>query len=81
MEFLTGTRIASRSSREIAVLMPDDPVVRFGLAGVYWMPSNRRMPGSNTRKPFGSNPTTRRRIVGLSRALEKAGRLAEAETA
>jgi hypothetical protein len=50
--------------KEVAALMPDDPVLRLGLAGATWMPGNRRRPCSNTRRPSGSNPPTRWRIVG-----------------
>ncbi len=67
--------------KEVAELMPDDPVVRFGLAGAYL---DARQPEEAVRayeETIRLKPDYSAAHRGLGRALEQAGRLAEAEAA
>ena len=67
--------------KEVAELMPDDPVVRFGLAGAYLDAGQPEEAVLEYRETIRLKPDYSAAHRGLGRALEKAGRLAEAEAA
>jgi predicted Zn-dependent protease len=67
--------------KEVAELMPDDPVVRFGLAGAYLDAGQPEEAVLEYRETIRLKPDYSAAHRGLGRALEKAGRLAEAQAA
>jgi predicted Zn-dependent protease len=64
--------------KEVAELMPDDPVVRFGLAGAYLDAGQPDHAVDEYRETIRSKPDYSAAHRGLGRALERAGRTAEA---
>ena len=67
--------------KEVAARMPDDPVVRFGLAGAYLDAGHPEEAVLEYQETIRLNPDDSAAHRGLGRALEKAGSLAEAEAA
>jgi tetratricopeptide (TPR) repeat protein len=67
--------------KEVAELMPDDPVVRFGLAGAYLEAGQPEEAVLEYQETIRLKPDYSAAHRGLGRALEQAGRLAEAEAA
>jgi Flp pilus assembly protein TadD len=74
-----GDRIAE--FKEVAAEMPDDPVVRFGLAGAYLDAGQPENAAEEYREAIRLKPDYSAAHRGLGRALERAGRLAEARAA
>jgi Flp pilus assembly protein TadD len=64
--------------KEVAELMPDDPVVRFGLAGAYLDAGQPDHAVDEYRETIRLKPDYSAAHRGLGRALERAGRTAEA---
>jgi Flp pilus assembly protein TadD len=64
--------------REVAELMPDDPVVRFGLAGAYLEAGQPDAAAAEYGEAIRLDPDYSAAHRGLGRALERAGRLDEA---
>jgi Flp pilus assembly protein TadD len=75
----TPERIAE--FEEVVGLMPDDPVVRFGLAGVYLEAGRAEDAAREYREAIRLKPDYSAAHRGLGRALERAGRVAEARAA
>lgn len=75
----TPERIAE--FEEVAGLMPEDPVVRFGLAGVYLEAGRAEDAAREYREAIRLKPDYSAAHRGLGRALERTGRLAEARAA
>ena len=67
--------------KEVAELMPDDPVVHFGLAGAYLEAGQPEDAIIEYRETIRLKPDYSAAHRGLGRALEKAERLAEARAA
>src|SRR2546427_10167293 len=67
--------------KEVAELMPDDPVVRFGLAGAYLDAGLAEEAVAEYREAVRLKPDYTAADRGLGRALERAGRLDEARGA
>ena len=67
--------------KEVAELMPDDPVVRFGLAGAYLDAGKPENAADEYREAIRLKPDYSAAHRGLGRALERAGQLAEARVA
>jgi Flp pilus assembly protein TadD len=67
--------------QEVAELMPDDPVVRFGLAGAYLEAGQAEAAAREYREAIRLQPDYSAAHRGLGRALEAAGRPEEAVTA
>jgi Flp pilus assembly protein TadD len=65
----------------VVELMPDDPVVRFGLAGAYLEAGQPEHAASEYREAIRLKRDYSAAHRGLGRALEKAGRIAEARAA
>ena len=74
-----GDRIAE--FKEVAELMPDDPVVRFGLAGAYLDAGQAESAVREYRETIRLKPDYSAAHRGLGRALERAGRPEEARAA
>jgi predicted Zn-dependent protease len=66
---------------EVRELMPDDPVVRFGLAGAYLEAGQPESAVAEYRETIRLKPDYSAAYRGLGRALEGAGRLDEAKAA
>ncbi len=66
---------------EVAQLMPDDPVVRFGLAGAYLEAGRAEDAVREYREAIRLSPDYSAAHRGLGRALERAGRPEEARAA
>ena len=64
--------------KEVAELMPDDPVVRFGLAGAYLDAGQADNAIIQYEETIRLKPDYSAAHRGLGRALEKAGRRADA---
>jgi len=64
--------------KEVAELMPDDPVVRFGLAGAYLDAGEAEAAAVEYQEAIRLKPDYSAAYRGLGRALERAGHLAEA---
>ena len=64
--------------KEVAEEMPDDPVVRFGLAGAYLGAGQAENAATEYRETIRLKPDYSAAYRGLGRALERAGRTAEA---
>jgi len=67
--------------KEVAELMPDDPVVRFGLAGAYLDAGLAEDAVAEYREAVRLKPDYTAAYRGLGRALERAGRPDEARAA
>jgi predicted Zn-dependent protease len=67
--------------KEVAELMPDDPVVRFGLAGAYLDAGQADDAAREYREAIRLQPEYSAAHRGLGRALEAAGRPDEAAAA
>jgi predicted Zn-dependent protease len=67
--------------QEVAALLPDDPVVRFGLAGAYLEAGLADQAAAAYRETIRLKADYTAAYRGLGRALERAGRLAEAREA
>ena len=67
--------------KEVAELMPDDPVVRFGLAGAYLEAGQTESAIVEYEEAIRLKPDYSAAHRGLGRALERAGRRTEAQTA
>jgi len=67
--------------KEVAEDMPDDPVVRFGLAGAYLDAGQAENAVSEYRETIRLKPDYSAAYRGLGRALERAGRTDEAVVA
>ncbi len=67
--------------KEVAALIPDDPVVRFGLAGAYLDAGQPEEAVLEYQETIRLKPDYSVAHRGLGRALEKAGRLAETAAA
>ena len=67
--------------QEVAEMMPDDPVVRFGLAGAYLEAGRAEDAAREYREAIRLKPDYSAAHRGLGRALEGAGRPAEAKAA
>jgi Flp pilus assembly protein TadD len=67
--------------KEVAELMPDDPVVRFGLAGAYLEAGEAASAAAEYQEAVRLKPDYSAAYRGLGRALERAGRPEEARTA
>ncbi len=74
-----GDRIAE--FKEVAELMPDDPVVRFGLAGAYLDAGEAESAVLEYQETIRLKPDYSAAHRGLGRALERAGRREEARAA
>jgi len=67
--------------KEVAELMPDDPVVRFGLAGAYLEAGQAESAILEYEETIRLKPDYSAAHRGLGRALERAGRREEAQAA
>ena len=67
--------------KEVAELMPDDPVVRFGLAGAYLDAGQAEAAVAEYTETIRLKPDYSAAHRGLGRALERAGRATEAKVA
>ena len=67
--------------KEVAEMMPDDPVVRFGLAGAYLDAGQAEAAAAEYAEAVRLKPDYSAAYRGLGRALERAGRTAEAKAA
>ena len=67
--------------KEGAELMPDDPVVRFGLAGAYLEAGQAESAILEYEETIRLKPDYSAAHRGLGRALERAGRREEAQAA
>jgi predicted Zn-dependent protease len=67
--------------KEVLDLMPDDPVVRFGLAGAYLDAGQPERAITEYQEAIRLKPDYSAAHRGLGRSLERAGRLDEAKAA
>jgi len=67
--------------KEVVEIMPDDPVVRFGLAGAYLDAGRADAAAVEYAEAIRLKPDYSAAHRGLGRALERAGRTAEAKAA
>ena len=67
--------------KEVAELMPDDPVVRFGLAGASLAAGQAESAVVEYEEAIGLKPGYSAAHRGLGRALERAGRREQARAA
>ena len=67
--------------KEVAELMPDDPVVRFGLAGAYLDAGQAESAVREYQETIRLKPDYSAAHRGLGRALERAGRPEDARAA
>ena len=67
--------------KEVAEEMPDDPEVRFGLAGAYLDAGQAENAVDEYRETIRLKPDYSAAHRGLGRALERAGRAEEAKAA
>ena len=67
--------------KEVAELMPDDPVVPFGLAGAYLHAGQPESAADEYREAIRLRPDYSAAHRGLGRALERAGLIAEVRAA
>jgi Flp pilus assembly protein TadD len=74
-----GDRIAE--FKEVLELMPDDPVVHFGLAGAYLDAGQAELAAAEYREAIRLKPDYSAAHCRLGRSLERAGRLDEAKAA
>jgi Flp pilus assembly protein TadD len=76
-----GGRDRIAEFKEVAELMPDDPVVRFGLAGAYLDAGLAESAVTEYTETIRLKPDYSAAHRGLGRALERAGRHDEARAA
>jgi len=67
--------------KEVAEMLPDDPVVRFGLAGAYLDAGQAEAAAAEYAETVRLKPDYSAAYRGLGRALERAGRTVEAKAA
>ena len=67
--------------KDVVELMPDDPVVRFGLAGAYLDAEQPEQAATEYGEAIRLKPDYSAAHRGLGRALERLGRVAEARAA
>ena len=67
--------------KEVAEIMPDDPVVRFGLAGAYLEAGQVESAVLEYEETIRLKPDYSAAHRGLGRALERAGRREDAQAA
>jgi Flp pilus assembly protein TadD len=67
--------------KEVVEIMPDDPVVRFGLAGAYLDAGQADAAVVQYGEAIRLKPDYSAAHRGLGRALERAGRIVEAKAA
>jgi predicted Zn-dependent protease len=67
--------------RDVVELMPDDPVVRFGLAGAYLDAEQPEQAVAEYEAAIRLKPDYSAAHRGLGRALERVGRVTEARAA
>ena len=67
--------------KEVAEIMPDDPVVRFGLAGAYLEAGQVENAVREYEETIRLKPDYSAAHRGLGRALERAGRREDAQAA
>ena len=67
--------------KEVAEIMPDDPVVRFGLAGAYLEAGQAESAVLEYEETIRHKPDNAAAHRGLGRALERAGRTEAARAA
>jgi len=67
--------------KEVVEIMPDDPVVRFGLAGAYLDAGQADAAAVEYAEAVRLKPDYSAAHRGLGRALERPGRIAEAKAA
>jgi len=67
--------------KEVLDLMPDDPVVRFGLAGAYLDAGQPEFAAAEYREAIRLKPDYSAAHRGLGRSLERAGHRDEAQAA
>lgn len=67
--------------KEVAEIMPDDPVVRFGLAGAYLEAGQVENAVLEYEETIRLKPDYSAAHRGLGRALERAGRREDAQAA
>ena len=67
--------------KEVAEMLPDDPVVRFGLAGAYLDAGQAEAAVAEYTATVRLKPDYSAAYRGLGRALERAGRTVEAKAA
>jgi len=67
--------------KEVVEIMPDDPVVRFGLAGAYLDAGQPDAAATEYAEAIRLKPDYSAAHRGLGRALERAGRREEAQAA
>lgn len=67
--------------KEVVEVMPDDPVVRFGLAGAYLDAGQAEAAAVEYAEAIRLKPDYSAAHRGLGRAFERAGRIAEAKAA
>jgi Flp pilus assembly protein TadD len=65
--------------KEVLELMPDDPVVRFGLAGAYLDAGQLESAVAEYQEAIRLKPDYSAAYRGLGRALERTGRFDEAK--
>ena len=65
--------------KEVLELMPEDPVVRFGLAGAYLDAGQPESAVTEYREAIRLKPDYSAAYRGLGRSLERVGRLDEAK--
>jgi Tfp pilus assembly protein PilF len=67
--------------KEVVEMMPEDPVVRFGLAGAYLDAGDAEAAAAEYAEAIRLDPDYTAAHRGLGRALERAGRVADAVAA
>lgn len=67
--------------KEVLELMPEDPVVRFGLAGAYLEAGQAENAVAEYQEAIRLKPDYSAAYRGLGRSLERAGRLEDAKAA
>jgi predicted Zn-dependent protease len=67
--------------KEVLELMPEDPVVRFGLAGAYLEAGQAEDAVAQYQEAIRLKPDYSAAYRGLGRSLEQAGRLDDAKAA
>src|SRR5574342_1098610 len=77
----TGERDRIAEFKEVLELMPEDPVVRFGLAGAYLEAGQAENAVAEYQEAIGLKPDYSAAYRGLGRSLEQVGRLEEAKAA
>ena len=78
-EMVEPDRIAE--FKEVLELMPEDPVVRFGLAGAYLEAGEAESAVTEYQEAIRLKPDYSAAYRGLGRSLERAGRLDDAKAA